>query len=648
MRSDVMLLIPFQPGAGTFMDQEARRSGIAHVNLPILEARYALEAHLGRELAPTPASDRNTVTRAAVEHQAHRSASAVVLSTHLERAGLVWETIDPGARDLSYWRARLHRARACPPRTVAICSTFVVSAPWLRLLCALVRRALPDARLLVGGYYYATSAKDFLSLDADVLCVGEGEERLPRIVHAIRRNDWAELERIPGLYVRDGAGHMRFTGAVQALDLDALPAPDWRLVERIEPPARIDRDAIVYLVETQRGCVFKCEFCTYRTLANLTRASAECAVRRITGVAPPEASARSLVDIVDSTATYPHDRWRAILGLLVAQGGSRLPISVYARVSDITEDIAGLMARAGVRRAYIGQESGDQELLNRMKKGTRVTQVRPAVRALWRHRIDPLVAFIHGFPGESERSLSATRELLATLNDGADSEPACTFYRIEPFGLQDCASISQAPGIVEGEHYLGYSSGLGVERVMVEVLRTVVHASRVATAPVCESALDWMGFPTGSVKDRLVSADRRQAFRWMKAVERGVAIFIERGLDGTRPDRAELARTSRAILDGLDESSPVRQLRVRVRSAAMARAARRLRQECSAEARRGIGPLTRALLAGMRLRDTGDLRALITGSFEMGIAPLRSAEIDALASALVSSALGSKKGDPGT
>src|SRR6266436_5527901 len=139
MQTDIVLCVPFQPSTGTFLDAHVRRTGIARINLPILEARYELETALGRELTPPSEHWAGTATRAASARQAHRSAAAVVLATHLERANLTWEAIDPGARDLSYWRKRLSAARARSPRAVAICTTFVVSAPWLRLLCQIMR-----------------------------------------------------------------------------------------------------------------------------------------------------------------------------------------------------------------------------------------------------------------------------------------------------------------------------------------------------------------------------------------------------------------------------------------------------------------------------------------------------------------------------
>src|SRR5439155_1440952 len=126
------------------------------------------------------------------------------LATHLERACLSWQVVDPGMRELSWWRERFIKARDRYTRAVGICTTFLLCEQWFDALCGMVREILPESKLIIGGYYYAINARKFLSFNADVFCVGEGEVRLPKIVEAIR--DHRSLDHIPGLYVRKSDG----------------------------------------------------------------------------------------------------------------------------------------------------------------------------------------------------------------------------------------------------------------------------------------------------------------------------------------------------------------------------------------------------------------------------------------------------------
>lgn len=601
VKTDILLLVPFEPPSAFVVDPLVRRSIGAGFIAPVGAAMAELESYVGAPLA---------FERFYAAHDmpwsAHRSLTATTLATHLEREGLAWEVVDPGTQELGWWRKRLARARTSPPLAVGLSTTFIMSAPWLQAFVALIRACLPESTLIVGGYYYATNARTFLSLDADVLCVGEGEVRLPRIVKAIR--DGASLDGIPGLYLPRPDGTVAHTGHAEQLDLRALPPVDWRLCGRIEPPVDPARQPIEYGLETQRGCVFKCEFCTYRTLSSPNTLSPEQAVERILSL---PASACGGINLTDATATFPHNRWEDILRRLVERGGSPHAIWAYARVSDLAEPTVALMAKAGVRQIFIGQESGDQRILNAMKKGTRVDQVRPAMRALAQHDIVVGISLIHGFPGETDESVLATRQLLATVNEESPGRPPVLYYFIFPFSLFDFASVSRQEELGQAGHYLGYDAlPYSPARAAQAMLRTFIETSRIPYAPVNLFLLGSLA-PSFMSSGILVSGSgrARELFVWLKAVERGAAILLERELDGTAPDRGELARLRDVILDRYPTGGPVARMLTRASGRARAALLARLGREWTAEARQGPGTLTRVLMSALAWAASGGPRA---------------------------------------
>jgi hypothetical protein len=586
---DVALLVPLQSRPSVWADPVLRKA-IAPTHLVATRARDRFVEYLGANI---PVEEASSIG-------AHRSLTAVALATSLERAGLRWHAIDPGWLPLQGWRARLTALRKERPRLVAISTTFITDGIWIATLCALVRKLLPESRLAVGGYYYATDAKLFLSLDADVLCVGEGEVRIVSITEAIR--DGRPLDSIPGLYLRERGGRLRYTGDAEPLDLDALPLPDWSLSKQMDPPVHPERDPIDYPTETQRGCVFKCEFCTFRTLAAPVLGSVDRAVARIADV---QRQPEGMISLIDATATYPRERFRRILERLIEAGGSKLPISLYARAPDVDDEVASLMARAGVRFVRIGQESGDQRVLNLMRKGTRVEQVAPAIAALGRHGVSAMLFMIYGFPGETEESLAANRRLLRTVNLGHESSPVVRTVRIGLFDHQDFAGI-HAHGAEEGARRFGWEKlAVSPERAWEAALETYLELSRIPHAPYTGfDAGQWLWQFFGQTEARHYDP---AFFQWAKALDRGLGIFVEEELEGTRPDPRELSEIRSRVLAGLGRSLRRESVGKRVRSRIKHRGTWRLIEEWTREREAGIGPLTRVALALDVARATGSV-----------------------------------------
>jgi anaerobic magnesium-protoporphyrin IX monomethyl ester cyclase len=597
---DIAVLVPFQSWPSSWIDPTVRTS-LAATKLVAIRARDRLIEFLGR-----------TTDGPRQKAPPHRSLTAVALATSLERAGLRWRALDPGAATLASWRVRLESLRADKPRLVAISSTFVNDGFWIASLCELVRRTLPGAQVAVGGYYYASDAKQFLSLDADIFCVGEGEVRIVQITQAVR--DGRGLESIPGLYLRGRGGRLRYTGDVEPLHLDELPLPDWSLSARIDPPVDPQHEPLHYSVETQRGCVFKCEFCTFRTLAAPMLATVE---RGVEAIRDAGARGRGMISVIDATATYPRDRWRVLLERLIDQGGSPLPLSIWARMSDIDEDVCALMAKAGVHQVQIGQESGDQRMLNAMRKGTRVSHVAPAIAALHRHRILAATSFLYGFPGETVGSMETTRRLIASINDGYESWPVVRSASISLFDALDFAGVGQREILQERRRYGWSHLEVTPGQAAAGVMETYLQLSRVPHAPSTGfgvSAARWQHFEQTPGGDQSL-----EFFRWAKAIDRGIGVFVEEELEGKRPDLRELSRVRDTLLSRWPAQGGDRTTFGKAWARARHRARWHVAKEWIREPASGIGPLTRLAIGWEVGKATGRaddaLRAIRSGSY---------------------------------
>lgn len=608
-RLDIVLAVPFQPLTAYAVDPMYRSTLGAHMGIRIGQATAEFEQFLGRPLTLQHWRDNALVQEGIPQilSSAHRSLTAVSLATCLDRAGLNWSIIDPGVKELGYYRKCFEKLRAQRPRIVGISTTFAMSGPWLQAFCALVRRILPESTLIVGGSYYITSTHEFLSLDADIFFIGEGEERLPDVVRAVREG--RSLDHIPGLYLRDEAGKLRTTGRAKALDLNAVEPVNWKLAERVEPFVDLENEPTYYYIETQRGCKFRCTFCTYHTMSAHEEMSVKTAVDAILR---PSMFKRGYTFLVDATATFPRERWMDIMRELAARGGSPHPMMAFARVTDINEEVAELMSKAGVHEVFVGQESGDQRMLNHMKKGTKVEHVAPAVRALGKYGIGAQFCFIHGFPGENLESLRNTRQMLATMNADRPDKPVVYTYILSPFHSFDFAPVAQKLVQLQGvQHPVGYDSGdLTPKRASEEVLNTVIQMSRIPHAPTCSFLFDGQAHFLFTVCN---GPRRYDVFRWLKALERGVAIFLEKQLEGTAPDMTELRKVRDTVLKDSKGRSAIGTAMFRFAAGIRAQQAGRLRKAWAAETPDRPHSMTRAFMGITSYSDFGRVSDAIRG-----------------------------------
>ena len=655
MSLDILVIIPIEPPIAHIIDPVVRQTSGARMHGPLTEAFHDFEDYIGMSLSlyrlehrprfggelwpPVMGAKAGDIGASRATQPPRRTLASVTLATHLEKAGLSWRVIDPGMQELHYWRKLLTKIQAQPPRTLAVCTTFIVCEPWLKSLCALIREILPNTKLVIGGYYYAVNVNKFPALGPGILSVGEGGGRLPLIVQAIAGR--GRLEDIPGLYIRMPDGSTHFTGTVEQLNLNELPLVDWSLSTRIEPPIDVTQVPVSTWVETQRGCVFSCEFCDYRTIQTPAAMTPGRAAEAILNAAiSPEGSVR----ITDSTATFPHARWRDIMQELIARGGSKVPLWCFARVTDLAEETASLMARAGVRHMFVGQESGDQRILNAMKKGTAIKHVRPAVQALGKYDLNATFAFIHGFPGEDDESILATRNMISSINDGFEQRPVVLLYLAQPLVLFQLSTVSQREEMQTVDHWMGYDSAkFPPQRALEEILKTVIEVSRVPHAP---AYLLMPGtFPSYWEEFFFFSPHRYEIHRWLKSVERGVAIFLERNLSGTPPNNAELARVKSEVLARREEQPRWRSALDRIAARVQKSALQRLVREWLDEEKHGPGTLTRGLIGLSVLRDSGSLRraqqAYKSGKFgDVGVSTCNVEQISQLATDLRQDSLG--------
>lgn len=300
--------------------------------------------------------------------------------------------------------ATLGEIDALSPRVVGLTATSYT----LELIERYARLfAARGITVIVGGPHASLAPVDLLCRCPSVqhAFMGEGEPVFPDIV--ARAAAGQSLRGLPGVLTR---GDDTLPALVQYDAIDGVPFVDFAglPVERYGCPDARRRPMLTFL--TARGCPHRCGFCSSpKLLGRKLRGPSVDQVLMQLDLLMTRHSVRE-ISFVDDVFTLPPKRALALCRGMVELG---LDLSWFcnARADQITDELAAAMAASGCHQVYLGFESGSQEILDRINKGTTVAALERGAETLRRHGIARSVGFVIGLPGETDETVEASIRL---------------------------------------------------------------------------------------------------------------------------------------------------------------------------------------------------------------------------------------------
>lgn len=309
--------------------------------------------------------------------------------------------------------------------------------------CKLAKELLgPAVRTVAKGAHVAVMAREVLAECRELDAAIRGEYELAAGELAANA-DWRQ---VPGLAFRDPrTGEIVLTPERPFLaDLDQLPPPARHLLDN-RLYQRPDSGEPQTTVQTSRGCPAACIFCLAPTVygskirvrspANVVAELKECVSRH------------GIRDFFFRADTFTwNKKW--VLDLCAAITGEGLDIRwvCNSRVDTIDAERLEAMKRAGCHGVAFGIESGVQEALNRMKKGSTVEKNRAAVALCKAHGMKTLAYFVLGLPWDTAEEIRASIEFAVEL--GADFTE---FHTAIPFPGTELHEIAKREGLYQEE-----------------------------------------------------------------------------------------------------------------------------------------------------------------------------------------------------
>jgi radical SAM superfamily enzyme YgiQ (UPF0313 family) len=123
-----------------------------------------------------------------------------------------------------------------------------------------IKRENPGVFVVVGGHDASRDPNWFHHDVIDAVAIGDGEEVMPPMVDAIQRGH--DLATIPGLMLHREGRWISTGHAPTRKNLDDYPLPARHLIEHYADHYYINFHKPLALMETARGCPFKCNFCS--------------------------------------------------------------------------------------------------------------------------------------------------------------------------------------------------------------------------------------------------------------------------------------------------------------------------------------------------------------------------------------------------
>jgi anaerobic magnesium-protoporphyrin IX monomethyl ester cyclase len=323
-------------------------------------------------------------------------------------------------------------------------------------ISAAIRTAFPSVPIVWGGYFptlYPDSAVN--APYVDYLVRGQGEATLLDLLSRLpdagapsatdSARDPSAIRDVAGLtWKRDGQPvHNPERPLVNPDSLPPLPYERLGDIRGYLRPSFMGRRTAVH--QAALGCRFKCEFCGVVSMWN-GNTLADAPTRM-------EAALSQLRDRwgADGVQFYDHnffDREESSIPVLEVLAKLQMPWWCYARSDALARfkpSTWDLLRRSRLRMAYIGAEAASDDVLNSMRKGTRVDHTLEVASLCHAYGVIPEFSFVLGGPNDPEGEIDKTLSFIRRVKQ---LHPTCEIilYFYSPTPQIDRAALRSRPG----------------------------------------------------------------------------------------------------------------------------------------------------------------------------------------------------------
>jgi len=347
------------------------------------------------------------------------------------------------------------------PDIIGISANVVTSGAAITL-AKQIKEKFKEILLVTGGPMPTVTPETFLE-SFDIVVRNEGEETFRRVLE----NE--PLEKIDGISFKKEGKIIHNNPAKLISDLNGLPFPDYSLLEPSLKNYRSRARAMPSApIMTSRGCPYLCTYCNKNIFGHKFRArSPENVIQEIEYLINEYGIKQ--IDILDDNFTLDMKRAEEILDLIIYK-----KFNIFINLQNgicanrVNRQLIRKMKKAGVYKVGIGVESGNQKILENVKKNVDLKNVKEVIGDFKKEGIIVYGFFMLGLPGDTPETM------LDTINFAIDANPHIADFSITvPFPGTELYEWVKKYGRFITEPSIGYEMGFFGGKAFYETEKTL-------------------------------------------------------------------------------------------------------------------------------------------------------------------------------
>ena len=302
-----------------------------------------------------------------------------------------------------------------------------------------LREARPTLENVFGGIHVSGVGAQLMERfpEIDYLVLGEGEATLLELARG------ESPGTIQGLVWRDGEELVVNPPRGLVRDLDSLPYPAYQKLQGFPrgyrlPPFNYIRTPGT-AISTSRGCVYECSYCDRSVFKKGFRSNSADYTYEHFEYLKRRFRIRH-VNIYDDLFTVNRERILSLCQRLAAEPLG-MQFNCAVRIGHTDDNLLRSLKEAGCLMVSIGIESGDPELLDRLKTGVTLDMVKETVGRIQENGLRAKGLFMMGVVGDTEESIRRTSDFVIEL--GLDD---MNMSKFTPFPGAPCWNTIGAEG----------------------------------------------------------------------------------------------------------------------------------------------------------------------------------------------------------